>query len=156
MKTRTMFLNVNFGMTVVADSEVFKDIQEQRQIARDLSPEKVAELCKELAYKHSVAVSDASDEEILGMALRMAMRDVLRAELPREVSGEGLRAKTGDVKVTVTPKKVAQTLTPEVGYTLTNTLKIQNAAIKCLHCRVLANSGQSYKCSMCRNIDEVK
>ena len=156
MKTRTLNLNVTFGMTVVATDEVFKDIAEQRQKARDMSPEKIESLDKETAYKRSLAISDITDEELLVVALRMALRDTLRSDLPREMSGGGIRAKTGDVKVTVTPKKVAQTLTPEVGYKLTNTLKIQNAVINCLHCRTLANAGQTYKCSTCRNIDEVK
>lgn len=137
MKTRTLHLNVTFGMTVVAAEEVFQDIAECRQEARDLRPEEVAALDKETAYKHALAVSDKTDEEILGEALRMAMRDTLRTDLPREMSGGGIRAKTGDVKVTVTPKKV-------------------DPRIHCLHCCTLANAGQTYKCSTYRNIDEVQ
>lgn len=124
MKTRTLHLSVIFGMTIVADAEVFEAITEHRQEARDMSPEKFAQLDKEQAYKHSLAVSDKTDEEILEVALRTAMRDFLREDLPREIGGGGLRAKTGDVKVTVTPKKAAPTLTPEVGYKFENTLKI--------------------------------
>ena len=137
MKTRTLHVNVNFGMTLVANPELSEEVAATRQIARNLSPEKVAALDKETAYKHALAVSDKTDEEFLGMAIRMAVRDFLREDLPREMSDSSLRAKTGDVKVTVTPKKV----TPRVD---------------CIHCRVLEGAGQAYKCSTCRNIDEVK
>lgn len=137
MKTRTLHLTVNFGMTVVATDEVFKDIAEKRQKARDMSPEKIEALDKETAYKRSLAISDITDEELLVVALRMALRDTLRSDLPREMSGGGIRAKTGDVKVTATPKKV----TP---------------CIDCIICRVLEGAGRDYKCSTCRNIDEVK
>lgn len=138
MKTRTLHLNVNFGMTIVAAAEVFEAITEHRQEARDMSPEKFAELDREQAHKHALAVSDKTDEEILGEALRMALRDFLREDLPREVGGGGIRAKTGDVKVTVKPKKVAA------------------PKIDCIACRVLEGAGRDYKCSTCRNIDEVK
>ena len=138
MKTRTLHLNVNFGMTIVANDEVFKDIAEQRQKARDMSPEKIEALDKETAYKRSLAVSDITDEELLVVALRMAMRDTLRSDLPREMSGGGIRAKTGDVTVIVKPKKVAA------------------SKIDCIVCRVLEGAGRDYKCSTCRNIDEVK
>lgn len=137
MKTRTLLIAVTFGMTCIADAEVFEEIAKGREQARKATPEKLAELDKGDLYKHSLLVSDKTDEEILNQVLRMSTREFLRDYIPREFSGGGLRAKMGDITVAVTPKKV----TPR---------------IDCIHCRVLEGAGQTYKCSTCRNMTEVK
>lgn len=107
MKTRTLMIAVTFGMTCIADAEVFEEIAKDREKARKASPEDVAELDKADLYKHTLLTSDATDEEILNQVLRMSTREFIRDNFAREFSGGGLRSKMGDVKVAVTPKKVS-------------------------------------------------
>lgn len=141
MKTRTLMVNVNFGMTVIAGAKLFEVLARSRDEARNASPEALAELDKGDLYRHSLMVSDKTDEEVLNQVLRMATREVLREELSVGLTGDGLRAKMGDVKVTVAPKNHKRL--------------IENAAINCIQCRVLANAGRTYKCAACRSAEEV-
>lgn len=137
MKTRTLMVAVTFGMTCIADAEVFKELADAREKMRAVSPEKLAEMDKADKYRHSLMVSPDSDEEVLAKILRMTTREYIRDEIGKEFSGGGFRAKVGDVKVTVTPKKSIP-------------------KIDCIHCRVLEGAGRDYKCSTCRNVGEVK
>lgn len=107
MKTRTLMLAVTFGMTCIAGAEVFEEVAKGRDKARKATPEELAEMDKGALYRHSLLVSDKTDEEILKQVLRMSAREFLRDYIPREFSGGGIQAKMGDVKVAVTPKKVS-------------------------------------------------
>jgi len=141
MKTRTLFVNVNFGMTCIATAEVFADIQKGRAEARGRTAEYVSALDKGDTYKHNLLVGDKTDEEVLVQIVRQGLREFIREDLARDFTGGGLTAKMGDVKVVATPKWAAV---------------VPTQSINCIHCRVLDGAGRPYKCATCRNVDEVK
>lgn len=105
---KTLKLNVTFPMSIVVSSETIKDFAEAREEARKmLADENIkARLKGETKYRVELLAGDKTDEQCFEQIYRQGIREFIKKDLAKEISGNEARLRIGDVKVTFEDRSV--------------------------------------------------
>lgn len=95
----TMKSTITFTMSMVVNSETVKDFQEAREEARKILAEAPEKLRGETRYRVELMASDKTDEQCFEVIYRQGIREFIRNDLCKELSGNESRVRTGDVSV---------------------------------------------------------
>lgn len=99
----TLKAQVTFGLTIVVIAETLKFVSDARTECKAMTPEQVAEKLKDATgeerFKFELFRSDKTDEEVVEVIYRTAMRGFLRDELKSQLSNSESSARIGNIKV---------------------------------------------------------
>ncbi|MGV8919554.1 MAG: hypothetical protein ACOH2R_17435 [Pseudomonas sp.] len=97
--SKTLKLTVSFPMTIVVKTETIKDLQETRAQAREIPDEEMATLKGEQKFRTELFRSDRPDEELLELVYRSGIRELLREDFIKQITGNEATVRLGSVKV---------------------------------------------------------
>ncbi|AFO12315.1 hypothetical protein PhiS1_26 [Pseudomonas phage Phi-S1] len=97
---KTLKCNVNFGLTVVVNSESEKALEAARDLARVALKHNPDEAKGEQKFLLEAFASERTTEQLLELIVRKGVRELVREELERELNNDETSTTVGNIKVT--------------------------------------------------------
>ncbi|WYW04373.1 host HNS inhibition protein [Pseudomonas phage vB_PpuP-Kurepalu-2] len=104
---KTLKANVNFGVTIVINSETEKAFEIARAAARESVKQGITNGNKKDSMLH-VFASDKTSEEVFEIILRSGIRELVRKELTGELNNGETSATVGNIKVDFEKREVPE------------------------------------------------